>query len=172
MVDLDLRGALIYVHLTGVIIFLIAHGTSASVGFRLRREREPVKVSALLEASGSTLGVMGIGWMLVLISGIVLGVQYWLNGGVRLGWFYASIVVFMAVTFSMTPLTRGYLKARGALGVKPGMVSPKAWQKIQAKGYTRDKLGEYLNETNPMALASIGFGGVLVLMFLMMFKPF
>jgi len=168
----DLHGILLFLHLAGVFVFLIAHGTSAMVGFRLRREREPAKVATLLEASGSTLPMMGVGYMVILITGISLGVETWLNGSTRLGWFWAALVVFILLTGLMTPLSAGYLKARAALGVKPSMVSAKGWAKTLAKGYTRDKLDVYLNETKPMALAGVGFGGILVLLFLMMFKPF
>jgi len=163
---------LMFLHLTAVFIFLIAHGTSAAVAFRLRKEREPAKVVALLDVSGSTLLMMGLGWIFVLITGIALGVEIWLRVGAPTLWFWASIIVLIVITALMTPLSRGYLKARAALGVKPSMLSAKSWEKLLAKGYTRDKLDTYLKESNPMALAAVGFGGILVLMFLMMFKPF
>ena len=168
----DVHEVILFFHLAGVFVFLIAHGTSGAVGFRLRREREPAKVAALLEISGSTLPAMGVGWILILVTGIALGVETWLGGGTRFGWFYASLVIFIVLTAMMTPLSQGYVKARAALGVKPAMVSAKSWTKILAKGYTRDKLDEYLGEANAMALAAVGFGGILVLVFLMMFKPF
>jgi len=168
----DARDYLLLIHLAGVFLFLIAHGGAGSVGFRLRRERDPARVAALLELSGSTLSIMGIAWLLVIASGIALGVLASTIPGAQLGWFYASIVLFIAVTFLMTPLASGYQKARAALKLKPPMVSEKGWQKQLAKGYTADKLGEYLSESKPMALAGVGFGGVLALSYLMMFKPF
>src|SRR3990172_13073512 len=145
----DVHEVILFFHLAGVFVFLIAHGTSGAVGFRLRREREPNKVAAILEASGSTLPMTVVGWMVILITGIALGVETWLNGGTRFGWFYASLVVFILLAVLMTPLSQGYLKARAALGVKPSMVSVKSWTKTLAKGYTRDKLDAYLGEANP-----------------------
>jgi amino acid transporter len=163
---------LLYLHLAGVFAFLLAHGTAAAVGMRLRRERDPGRVAAHLELSGSTLGAMGIGWILVLATGIGLGVETALTIGLFGAWFYVSIIVYILVTFLMTPLSRGYMKARAALGVKPPMVSAKGWERTLAKGYSREKLGEYLAESKPWGSAAVGFGGVLILTYLMMFKPF
>jgi hypothetical protein len=38
--------------------FLLAHGSSAVVAFRLRREREPARVAALLDLSSSSLALL------------------------------------------------------------------------------------------------------------------
>ncbi|HEX2149566.1 MAG TPA: hypothetical protein VHI31_05250, partial [Actinomycetota bacterium] len=45
----------VYLHLIGVFGFLISHGVSVAVTFRLRKERDPQKVQALLGLSSASL---------------------------------------------------------------------------------------------------------------------
>jgi hypothetical protein len=45
----DLYPWIVFLHVVGVLLFFIAHGTSMAVGFRLKRERDPARVRALLE---------------------------------------------------------------------------------------------------------------------------
>ncbi len=40
-----------FLHVLGVFAFLMAHGASASMLFRLRRERDPEKIRTLLDLS-------------------------------------------------------------------------------------------------------------------------
>ena len=39
---------IVFIHVLGVLVFFIAHGTSMVVGFRLKGERDPARVRALL----------------------------------------------------------------------------------------------------------------------------
>ena len=45
----------VLLHLVGVFVFLLSHGVSVGVLLRLRRERDPAKVAALLELSGTSI---------------------------------------------------------------------------------------------------------------------
>ena len=47
----------LFAHLAGVFGFLVAHGVSAGVGLRLRKERDPVRARALLDLSASSLNL-------------------------------------------------------------------------------------------------------------------
>ncbi len=149
-------------------LFLIAHGVSAGVSFRLRAERDRAKLTALLDLSASTYPAMAVGFFLILGSAIAMAVmfEWW-----RTAWFWAAVVVFMALIGMMTPLaTLRYGKIRRALGLKMPMGS-------KAKDGDRRELGDeelnaILNTVNPWMLSGVGFGGVAVLSALMMFKPF
>jgi hypothetical protein len=41
---------IVFLHIFGVFVFLIAHGVSSGVGFRLSKERNPERVAALLDS--------------------------------------------------------------------------------------------------------------------------
>ncbi|MGB7838094.1 MAG: hypothetical protein WBL40_08285, partial [Terrimicrobiaceae bacterium] len=59
----DLYPWIVFLHVVGVLLFFIAHGTSMAVGFRLKRERDPARVRALLELTDrkSLLALRGVG---------------------------------------------------------------------------------------------------------------
>ena len=60
---MDLYSWIVFLHVVGVLLFFIAHGTSMAVGFRLERERDPARVRALLELTDrkSLLALRGVG---------------------------------------------------------------------------------------------------------------
>ena len=60
---MDLYPWIVFLHVVGVLLFFIAHGTSMAVGFRLKRERDPARVRALLELTDrkSLLALRGVG---------------------------------------------------------------------------------------------------------------
>ena len=54
---MDLYPWIVFLHVAGVFLFFMAHGTSMAVGFRLRQERDPARVRALLDLSSWSLGI-------------------------------------------------------------------------------------------------------------------
>src|SRR2546428_5896653 len=64
---------IVFLHIFGVFVFLIAHGVSSGVGFRLAKERNRERAAALLEVSGSSYPVMILGFCGILITRSVLG---------------------------------------------------------------------------------------------------
>ena len=159
---------IVYVHVLGVFLFLIGHGVSVMVLWRVRRERDPAVLRTLLDFSARAIGVMGIGATIWFFSGIYLGFSgnYWTNGQY---WLWASLVIAIIVVGLMTPMGRFYLnRVRVALGVDPTGKStePPPAEVDPAALETAIKSGQ------PVALAVIGFAGLAVLAWLMMFHPF
>lgn len=164
---MDWRLTVIFLHLTGVFIFLLAHGTSVSVSFRLKREVNPDRIRALLDLSVQSFAGMGVGLVLLLISGIVGGFigNYWGRG-----WIWAAIVILILVSAGMTFFgSMFYTKVRAAVGVPPYKQSDQ-----QPLGAAKDatEIAALLNTNQPILLSIIGFGGILIILWLMIFKPF
>ncbi|MEX0790097.1 MAG: hypothetical protein WD178_04905 [Actinomycetota bacterium] len=63
----------VYLHLAGVFGFLITHGVSVAVTFRLRTERDPAKVQALLGLSSASLPGFYPSLALLLVGGVLAG---------------------------------------------------------------------------------------------------
>lgn len=159
---------IVFVHIIGVFLFLLAHGTSAAVLFRLRGERDPAAVLTLVDLSARTINVMGVGLGLWFFGGIAAGFSgnYWTSG--RL-WIWASLAIAVAVIALMTPLGRFYVnRVRTALGVDP---KGKAGQRLGSE-IDPEALDAAIRSGRPALLASVGLGAVAVLTWLMMFKPF
>jgi len=157
-----------FLHVIGVFLFLLAHGVSAAAVLRLRSERDPATVRTLLDLSARSIGWMSVGAAIWFFSGIFLGFSgnYWSTGRF---WLWASLGVAVLVVGVMTPMGRLYLdRVRRALGV-----DPKAPTKPGGTAYVDPAtLDAAIRSGRPELLAAIGVGGVVILAWLMMFKPF
>lgn len=166
----------VFTHVIGVFAFLLAHGVSAGAMFRLRRERDPAALRALLGLSHASLIVMSVGALLLFVSGIVAGFsgEYWTDGDF---WLWASLIIFIAVALLMTPLARMPLdRVRKALD-EPASAPPTLDGKVEPTldgtvEPTPASLEVALSALRPMLVASLGVGTVVVLTWLMMYKPF
>jgi hypothetical protein len=161
----DLYPWIVFVHASCVLLFFIAHGTSMAVAFRLKRETDPERVRALLDLSRSTLGPLVGGLALIgLVAGIAAGFMgnWW--GEL---WIWISLGLLLAVAFAMTPMVTFRVNAiRAAAGQsnpRPPQVTPVA---------NLDELRRLLDAWNPIPIAIIGLGAFLVILYLMIVKPF
>ncbi len=158
----------VFAHIVGALAFAIGHGTSAVMSFAIRREREPGRITALLDASSMSLGAMYLGLLLLLIGGIGAGIV----GGwfTRSGWIWAALVLLVIIIVAMYAMASQYYgNVRRAVGQKsyrdPKDAPPPA-------PLASEELAKLLDTRRPEAIAAIGFGGLLVILWLMVLKPF
>jgi hypothetical protein len=161
------HGWIVFLHIVGVLLFVLAHGVSVAVLLKMRTERDPVALRSLLDLSRSSLNVAGIGFLLWFVGGIVAGFSgsWWTSGQ---WWIWLSLVVAIVITGLMTPLGRFYFnRVRTALGVDPktGRFDPQ----IQVDGTAVEAA---ITSGQPTILASVGIIGLVVLLWLMVAKPF
>ena len=162
-----MQSVLIYLHVTGVFIFLLAHGGSANVAFQLKHERNPDRIRALLDLSVWSYIGMYVGLLVLVITGIINGFlgNYWGKG-----WIWVSIALLAAVFVVMgTYGSRYYGKVRAAVGLRPYRRTD---QVTLGAVKSEDEIAALLNTNHPLILTLIGLGGILVILWLMMFKPF
>jgi len=95
----------VFIHIVAVVAFLVTHGVSIWVSFRLRKERDPGRVSDLLALSGSTTKPMYVSLAVLVAAGIVAGS---LGGWWSEAWIWVALVVLVASTLAMYVLARGY----------------------------------------------------------------
>jgi plastocyanin/uncharacterized membrane protein len=149
----------VFLHIAGVFGFLMAHGVSAYVTLRLPRERDPARVSHLLELSASSVGFMWNSIGLLLLGGILAGFtgHFWGQG-----WIWAAIVVLVAVIAAMYAMgTTWAARLRTISGAMAG--GTEAVSEEQLVGILRSK--------RPYTISAIGFAGLLLILWLMIFKP-
>ncbi len=161
------HGLFVFVHVLGVFLFLLAHGVSAAVMLRIRGESDVVALRTLLDLSRRTFAAMAAGFLIWFFSGVLAGFSgnFWTTGRY---WIWAALAIGVLVVGIMTPLGRSYFeRLRAALGIdaKTGVVDPNASVDPAA-------VEALVASGRPMLLAAIGVGGVVVLSWLMMFKPF
>jgi hypothetical protein len=159
---------IVFVHIIGVFVFLLAHGVSAGVLLRLRFERNPHAVRTLVDLSARSIGVMGIGATMWFFGGILAGFSgnFWTGGQL---WIWASLIIAIAVIALMTPMGKFYLnRVRAAVGVDP---KGKPGQVVAVEPDPAE-LDAAIASGRPLLLAIIGIATVVVLTWLMMYKPF
>lgn len=163
---MDLYPWLVFVHVVSVILAFLGHGASAATALRLRSERDPVRIAALLDLSQWSLTAAGVGILVVLVSGIVAGI---VRGWWGQGWIWLSLVLFVVVGGLMTPLGGSYLnQVRRAVGVPTRDTKGDA----AARPLEPAELEVLLRSPKPMQVAALGIAGLVVITWLMMFKPF
>ena len=156
-----------FLHITGAIVFVAGHGVSMAVAFRLRQEREPARMLAMLDLSAASLGVATIGLLVLLVAGIVDGLVAGYFG--RL-WIWVALIGLIAIGSSMTPLASGHFNAiRAALGQRTRGMKP---TDPEPTPRPTDEVMALTMSNRPQVLALIGGGGLLVILWLMTFKPF
>lgn len=160
-------GAIVYLHVAGVFIFLLGHGGSANAAFQIKRERNPDRLRALLDMSLWSYIGMYVGLLLLLITGIILGFMgnYWSRG-----WIWASIVLLVALLAFMGIYgSRYYGSVRTAVGLKPYQRTD---QMPLGDAVSAQELDALLRSNRPIMLTVLGVLGLLIILWLMMFKPF
>ena len=162
---MELYPWIVLLHVVGAFVFAIAHGVSGFAAFSIRAaKREPDKVRVLLEVSGYSLGAMYVGLVMLLIGGIWAGIS---GGHFGRGWIWAAIVILVVVIGAMYVMaSQFYGQVRNAVGM-PSMVD-----KNPTGSASPDALAALLDNRRPELLVTIGGVGLLVLLWLMVVKPF
>jgi uncharacterized membrane protein len=157
--------AWLYVHLAGVFGFLVAHGVSAAVGLKLRRERDPIRARALLDLSATTLNLANLSFLVLLVGGIGAASS---EHGWDQGWPWAAIgVLIVLVALVPTLVVPYYKKVRKAVG------APGARGKMPAgEPASPEEIARVLSSPIPIIITVTGIAALAILLWLMVYKPF
>jgi hypothetical protein len=165
---MDLYPWLVYVHIAGALVFVLGHGVSVGVAFKVRRERDPNRIQALLQLSTWSLGLFYVGILILLAAGIVMGFigpdRDW-GGSSWWGftWIWIALGTFLLTMFAMYGLASNYY--RRLRTIVEAMVGG-------SEAVSEDRLVEVLSGPRAWVLAGVGFGSLLFILYLMLFKPF
>jgi hypothetical protein len=149
----------VFIHLAGVFGFLLAHGVSVSALFRLRKEHDREKIREIIQLSGSTIRLFYGSLLVLVIGGVGAGLQaHWF----KQKWIWEAIGVLVVVTVAMIVVARPYYRRIAeATELRPSGV-PRV---------SDEDLTTRLHSKTPTIVALLGFGGLLVILWLMIFKP-
>ena len=162
---MDLYPWIVFVHAACVLLFFIAHGTSMAVAFRVKRENDPNRLRALLDLSRASLGAAtGVVVTLGVVAGIVAGFmgEYW-----RQLWIWLSLGLFIVVAGAMTPMVTFPLNAIRAAAGQPNRRTPNV-----APAENLEELRRLQAAWNPVPIGIAGIVAFLVILYLMLIKPF
>lgn len=150
---------IVFGHILGALLFMLAHGASAAVVFRLRRERDPNAVRVLLGLSRMTTPAAYVGLILLIGAGLWAAMSgRWFSAGGF--WLWLSIILLVVI-----------------LGAMYGMLAPafrRVRQLVGDAGTDVDpgELDQALSQPGPMIGVGIGLLGTVVILWLMVLKPF
>jgi hypothetical protein len=156
------------VHVLGVFGFLAAHGASVSVSFKLRGEHDLERVRALLDVSGAYLSAMYGSLAVLVLAGVAAG----LLGGwfTKSLWIWVALALLLSIMVAMYYLGTAHFNELRKAGGLPYAVGSR--RQPPADPASGAELATLISKGRPWALAVIGFGGIAIIAFLMMFKPF
>ena len=153
-------------HVAAGFAFALAHGVSAFAALKLRGEREPARVTALLDLSKFSLPISDLAILVLLASGIAAGFvgSYW---GHLWIWVSIGVLVFLFIFMSIRGVQH-HDAIRHALGLA-GFYDKKDAPVPEADPAA---LVKALDSPRALELAAVGFIGLAVLLWLMVVKPF
>jgi hypothetical protein len=160
---------IVFIHVFSSFTFIMIHGVTSLVSFRLRTERNLDAIRGMLSlyASPGAFSIMYLSLLLLLGAGIWAGFQgsWW-----DWGWIWLALGLLIAVSVAMYLVgTKYYTKVRKAVGM-PYMEGNK---QMPAEAPLNDKqIDELLSRSPAVTIAVIGIGGIALILWLMMFKPF
>jgi hypothetical protein len=153
-------------HVVAGFAFAMAHGVSAWTTVKLRSERDPARVTALLDLSKYALPGSDIAIVLLLASGIASGFvgSYWGHAWI---WISIGILVLLFIYMSVRAV-RHHDAIRHALGLTG------FYDKKDAPAPDPDPaaLAAALGSGRAMELITVGWVGLGVILWLMVVKPF
>ncbi|HEY7660849.1 MAG TPA: hypothetical protein VIC58_09660 [Actinomycetota bacterium] len=149
-----------FLHVLGVIAFVMFHGVSMFAGLRLRTERDRGRIASLLQFSGASVRGMYVSLLWLIAFGVVAGIQgLWWNDG----WFWISVGLLVAVSVEMTLVARPYYqRVKEAVEVRPSGVPRRS----------DEELDEILRSRMAAWNTVVGLAVLAVITWLMIFKPF
>jgi len=162
---MDWQPWLVFSHILGAFTFVLAHGVSIFVALRVRSERDPSRITVLLDLSKSAVTIAAIAVVFLLLTGIAAGFvgDYW---GQR--WIWASIAILV--------LLWGYMSFRGtmyhdALRHAVGSLGLYDHKGTEAPAADPAALAALLASPRAVELAVVGGIGLVAILYLMAFKP-
>ena len=137
------------------------------MAFKIRTETNFERIKALLDLSGSTIGVMFVSFPAMGLTGLILPfmLKIW-----NKGWIWASIVLMIVVVVEMGLMNEKRYKTLRKLVGLPYMIrgdhfdaeAPASQEEVEAH-LKKLKIGE---------LMGVGYVIPMIVLWLMMFKPF
>ena len=154
----------VFLHVASVLAFMLAHGVHAAAMWAMRAEADPERSLAFFNDVPNVL-MLRVLLAAVVASGVTAGFlgSWWDNG-----WIWASLLVLTAIAIVMWRFAGGFYglmqeaaeRAVAARTGEPADPAPQAAFDAARRGW------------HTVGVSAIGLGGLAIILWLMMFKPF
>lgn len=158
---------LIFLHVLSALTFFLAHGTSAAMAFKVRKETDLARIRAMLELSESTIEIMFVSFLGLGLTGIALPflIRIW-----NKGWVWVSIILMIFVFIWMVWMNeRAYKILRKLVGLPYRQGSKEYPAEPPASA---EEVAAQLKKLDVKGLVIVGYVIPSIVLWLMIFKPF
>jgi hypothetical protein len=146
---------IVFLHVVGAFGFVFGHGASAFVSMAIRRETDAQRISAMLRISQLSLTVMYPSLLLLLAAGVAAGF---------IGEFWGALWLWLAIGLLVVELAAMYaLAAPYYMNLRRALTDPTV---------PNDEVVASMSSSRPIVLAWVGIVGLLLIIGLMVVKPF
>lgn len=146
---------IVFLHVAGAFGFVFGHGASAFVSLAIRRETDAERIGAMLRISQLSLMAMYPSLLLLLAAGVAAA---FVGGWWGALWLWLAIGVLVLELVVMYALAAPYY-----MGLRRALTDP---------GVTNDEVVTTISSSRPIVLAWVGIIGLLIIIWLMVVKPF
>lgn len=166
MIDILIRW-LVFLHILAALTFFLAHGASAAMTLKVRKETDFVRIRAMLDLSESTIELMFLSFLAMGLTGVALPffIHIW-----NKGWVWVSIILMVFVFIWMVWMNeREYKILRKLVGL-PYRQGSKEYPAAPAASV--EEVTAQLKKMNVTGLLVVGYLIPAFVLWLMIFKPF
>jgi membrane protein insertase Oxa1/YidC/SpoIIIJ len=156
-----------FLHTLSAITFFLAHGSSMAMAFKLRSETDFARIRALLDLSGSTIEVMFVSFLAMGLTGLIMPfiLKIW-----NKGWIWASIILMVIVFIQMVTMNnKRYKHLRKMVGL-PYVIGGKEF--LAESPASQAEVEAHIKKMNVNELIIVGYVIPMIVLWLMVFKPF
>ena len=158
---------LIFLHVLSAITFFLAHGTSAAMTFKIRKETNFDRIRAMLDLSWSTMILMGVSFLIMGLTGLILPFLIHIWNKV---WIWVSIVLMLFVFIYMARFNETHYKQLRRLVGLPYMQGNK---ELPAEPPSSpEEVAALLKNNGVTGMVVVGYIIPAFVLWLMIFKPF
>jgi hypothetical protein len=158
---------LVFLHILSALTFFLAHGASAIMAFKVRKETEFARIRAMLDLSESTIEIMFVSFLAMGLTGVALP---FFQGIWNKGWVWVSIILMVFVFLWMVWMNeRSYKTLRKLVGLPYRQGSREYPAQPPANV---EEVAAFLKKMNVIGLVVVGYLIPSVVLWLMVFKPF
>lgn len=158
---------LVFLHVLAAISFFLFHGVSAVMALRVRHETDFQRIRALLDLSATSVSLMGVSFLVMGLTGIALPflVHIW----DRI-YIWVSIVLILATFVYMGAFNESHYKQLRRMVGLPYMKGNKSYPAEPPA--RQEEVEAFIRKINVAPLAIAGFGVPIIVLWMMIFKPF
>jgi hypothetical protein len=158
---------LIFLHVLSALTFFLAHGASAAMASKVRKETDFTRIRAMLELSESTIELMFVSFLVMGLTGVILPffIHIW-----NKGWVWVSIILMVFVFIWMVGMNeQAYKTLRRLVGLPYRQGSKEYPAEPPASA---EEVAALLKKLDIRGMVIVGYVIPAIVLWLMIFKPF